>query len=316
LAYFSLGLFFMCLFVCLDLDGYFLSHVREFFDYNLNKYFLIPFIFPLFSWNPYDLDVCALNVVPRASEAVLIFFLILFSLFCSASAISTPAHVSVFLLQLLCYWFPLEYPLSHSVVYCWLSVLCLFQILVKYFLYLLDPCLHSLCVSLLLPRFWIIFPIFTLNYFSGGLPASSSFVYLVGVTMFLHLLHVSLSFYFVYVCHLLSAGWKNIVPLICGVFPPWVGLDLAKLSWLGGLVLVFLWLELYFVFLKGSAMSSSVFGGFWGFGMLLGRLSANRILFLFYWKFDLRHLALELAVLWVEPGLRVVTEAFVKALTD
>jgi len=161
-----------------------------------------------------------------------------------------------------------------------------------------------------------IFPIFTLNYFSGGLPASSSFVYLVGVTMFLHLLHVSLSFYFVYVCHLLSAGWKNIVPLICGVFPPWVGLDLAKLSWLGGLVLVFLWLELYFVFLKGSAMSSSVFGGFWGFGMLLGRLSANRILFLFYWKFDLRHLALELAVLWVEPGLRVVTEAFVKALTD
>ena len=60
-----------------------------------------------------------------------------------------------------------------------------------------------------------------------------------------------------------------------------MGLDLAKLSWLGGLVPVFLWMELYLVFLKGSAMAGSVFGGFWGLGMLLGRLS-NRILCLFH----------------------------------
>ena len=34
---------------------------------------------------------------------------------------------------------------------------------------------------------------------------------------------------------LLSTGCKAIVPLMCGIFPPWVGLDqcLMKLSWLG-----------------------------------------------------------------------------------
>lgn len=85
-----------------------------------------------------------------------------------------------------------------------------------------------------------------------------------------------------YVCHLLSAGSKTVVPLICDVFPPWVGLDPVRLFWLGELVPVFLWMELYFVFLKGSAMSSSEFGGFWGLGILMGRLSANRIGFLFY----------------------------------
>ena len=152
-------------------------------------------------------------------------------------------------------------------------------------MYLLDPCLHYLCVALLILRFWIIFTIFILSYFSGRLPASPSFVRSCGCY------HVpsSAACFFVflfclihYVCHLLSAGSKTVVPLICDVFPPWVGLDPVRLFWLGELVPVFLWMELYFVFLKGSAMSSSEFGGFWGLGILMGRLSANRIGFLFY----------------------------------
>ena len=35
----------------LDFGGYFISHFREVFDYNLLKYFLIPFPFVLFFWD-------------------------------------------------------------------------------------------------------------------------------------------------------------------------------------------------------------------------------------------------------------------------
>ena len=58
--------------VFLDLGGYFLSHFREAFDYNLLKYLLIPFHFVLFFWDPYDSNVGPLNVVPEVSETVLL----------------------------------------------------------------------------------------------------------------------------------------------------------------------------------------------------------------------------------------------------
>ena len=55
----------------LDLTDYFLSHVREVFDYNLFKYFLRPFLFLFFFWDPYSFNVGAFNVVPEVSETVL-----------------------------------------------------------------------------------------------------------------------------------------------------------------------------------------------------------------------------------------------------
>ena len=54
----------------LDLGGYFLSHVREVFHYALFKYFLRPFLFLFFFWNPYNLNVGAFSVVPEVSEIV------------------------------------------------------------------------------------------------------------------------------------------------------------------------------------------------------------------------------------------------------
>ena len=56
----------------LDLGDYFFSHVREVFSYNLFKYFLNPFLFLLFFWDTYSLNVGAFNVVPEISETVLI----------------------------------------------------------------------------------------------------------------------------------------------------------------------------------------------------------------------------------------------------
>ena len=38
----------------LDLIDYFLSHVREVFNYNPIKYFLRPFLFLFFIWDPYN----------------------------------------------------------------------------------------------------------------------------------------------------------------------------------------------------------------------------------------------------------------------
>jgi len=74
---------------------------------------------------------------------------------------------------------------------------------------------------------------------------------------------------------LLSAGWKVVVPLNCGVYSPWVGWDqcLVKVSWLEGLVPVSWWMELDLVFLEGSAVSSSVFWGVCDFTYILPFLS-------------------------------------------
>ena len=63
----------------------------------------------------------------------------------------------------------------------------------------------------------------------------------------------------------------------CGVCCPWVGLDqcLVKVSWVGGLVPVFCWIELDIFSLEGFAVSTSEFWGVYGFAMALGTLSAN-----------------------------------------
>ena len=61
--------------VCfLDLSECFLSHVREVFGCNIFKYFLRPFLFLFSFWDPYNMDVGALNIVSEVSEIVLISF--------------------------------------------------------------------------------------------------------------------------------------------------------------------------------------------------------------------------------------------------
>ena len=88
LACFSLDLSCMGLSVLPGLD-YFLSHIREVFNYNLFKYFLSPFFFFLFFfWDPYNSNIDVFNAVPEVSETVLNSFHSFFFI-CSAVVTST-----------------------------------------------------------------------------------------------------------------------------------------------------------------------------------------------------------------------------------
>ena len=53
---------------------YLLSHMRDVFNYNLFKYFLSPFLFLFFFWDPYNSNFGAFNVVPEFSKTVLNYF--------------------------------------------------------------------------------------------------------------------------------------------------------------------------------------------------------------------------------------------------
>ena len=55
----------------LDLIDYFLFHVREIFNYNLFKNFVIPFIFLFFFWDPYNLNVGAFDIVLEVCTIIL-----------------------------------------------------------------------------------------------------------------------------------------------------------------------------------------------------------------------------------------------------
>ena len=92
----------------LDLGGYFLSCFREIFNYNLLKYFLMPFHL-FFFWDPYDANVGALNIVPEISEIFPItfyFYCVRFSYFHRSIF---QAHLSVLLPQSVFCWFPTVY---------------------------------------------------------------------------------------------------------------------------------------------------------------------------------------------------------------
>jgi len=101
-------------------------------------------------------------------------------------------------------------------------VLYFFEVLVQCFLYLLDPCLHYifLCLHIIL-RFWIIFTFITLNYFSGQLPISSSFVWSGGFLScsFIYCLLSCLFILYILLCLGSISSFKIIIPLTCGVFP-------------------------------------------------------------------------------------------------
>ena len=72
----------------LNLDGFFLPHFREVFNYYLLKYFLMAFLFVFFLWGAYDLNVGEFDIVPEVSDVFLISFNS-FVFFLSASFIST-----------------------------------------------------------------------------------------------------------------------------------------------------------------------------------------------------------------------------------
>ena len=89
----------------LNLGGYFLPHFREYFDYCLLKYFLIPF--PLVSfWDTYGLNVWCLSLSQLSLKLMCSFmsfiFIIFFFLFCFIYF-----HHSIF--QITYYFFCLSY---------------------------------------------------------------------------------------------------------------------------------------------------------------------------------------------------------------
>ena len=72
----------------LDLGDCFLPHLRDVFNYYLLKYFLMIFLCVFFFWDSYDSNIGVFNIVPEASEVILISFNSFF-LFLSVSFTST-----------------------------------------------------------------------------------------------------------------------------------------------------------------------------------------------------------------------------------
>ena len=58
----------------LDLGDCFLPHLRDVFNYYLLKYFLMIFLCVFFFWDSYDSNIGVFNIVPEASEVILISF--------------------------------------------------------------------------------------------------------------------------------------------------------------------------------------------------------------------------------------------------
>ena len=178
--------------------------------------FLRHFLFLFFICDPYNLNVGALNVVPEVSETVLISFH-LFSLFCSTTVISTILSSSL----LICSSASVILLLIPSSVF-FISVIVLFITLCLFFSssrsYVNLSFIFSICASILFPRSCIIF---TMNYFSGTLPISSSFGLVGFYLATLSSTYFSvISFCLTYcVCCLLSAGCRVVVPLASDVCP-------------------------------------------------------------------------------------------------
>ena len=84
-AFSPFGLSCLGLSVLPGLSGIFPFPFWEVFDYNLLKYFIIPFLFYFFFWDTYNSNVGAFNVVPEVSETVFhSFHSYVFILFCDS----------------------------------------------------------------------------------------------------------------------------------------------------------------------------------------------------------------------------------------
>ena len=137
----------------LDLIDYFLSHIREVFNYNLFKYFLSPFLFLFFFWDPYNSNVGVFNVVPEVSKTVLncfhsFFFILLCSTYVhylsSRPCIRSSASFILLLIP------------SREFLISFIMLFIIFCLLFSSSRSLLNVCY---IFSILFPRFWIIFTI-------------------------------------------------------------------------------------------------------------------------------------------------------------
>ena len=90
LGVFLLGFILYGTLCLLDLIDYFLFDVEEIFNYNLFKNFFIPFLFLLFSWDPYNLMLLHLIVSQRS--LFFSFFLLYFALQKLLPPFYLPAH--------------------------------------------------------------------------------------------------------------------------------------------------------------------------------------------------------------------------------
>jgi len=196
--------------------------------------FSLSFLFHFFFQKLYNSNGDVPNVVPEVWDFP---HFILFSFHHSFSYL-IHSSASVF-----CYWLPL--------VYFFISVIILFIVdyLVfissRYFLNI--SCIFSICTAILFICASIYFAFFfggpsllllLWNLFQIDCLFPLHFFGLVG---FYHISSSAASFSVSSSCliycewGLLSTGCKAIAPLMCGICPPWVGLDqcLVKLSWLG-----------------------------------------------------------------------------------
>ena len=162
--------------------------------------------------------------------------------------------------------------LSNSIAHCKLLFLLG---LVNRLSYLLDMCIQSIYLSL-----YFIFKTLDQLYYHYSEFFFRQNAYFLFISLSCGCFHVpssatrvsASSFCLIYcVLCLLYVSWKITVLNNCGVCPPRVGLDqcLVKISWLGGLLLVFRWIKVDPVSLKGSACQQCILGClciWYGFG--------------------------------------------------
>ena len=169
-----------------DLDGSYLPRFKEVFNYYLLKYFLMAFLFVFFFWDSYHWNVGAFDIVPEVSEVVLIsfnsfFFSCLFHLF---PPFYLPPHLSCLLLLLILLLVPSRVLL-----------------------------ISAICNSILFSGSWIIFTVIILNSFSGGLPISSSFVWVGGLLSCSFTCWIFLCLFILF--RLLCLGWSFCLLEVC-----------------------------------------------------------------------------------------------------
>ena len=151
----------------LDVVDYFLFQDREIvFSYYLFKYFLVSFL-------TLKMRMLVHLVLSQRSLRLSSFLFILSSIFCSVTVISNFLSSRSFICA------------SASVILLWIpsSVLVIYVCL--FFIYYRSlvkiSCIFLIFVSIIFPRFWVIFTVIILNYFSGRLPMSTSFSCFSGV---------------------------------------------------------------------------------------------------------------------------------------
>ena len=148
---------------CMGLSGfprlgvYFLSHVSEvfFFFFNIisSNIFSYPFFFSSFS-RILTVQMLVCLMLSRVFQNCCHFFSFFFlhsALLQLFPPFFLPGHLSVLLPQLFCYWVPLVYFFISVLI---LLIVCsLFSVFVKYFLYLINLCLHSIYLLLLFSHY-------------------------------------------------------------------------------------------------------------------------------------------------------------------